>query len=110
MLNLRICWVVAVAVGLALAGVPAAMAETNNPQHLQNRGQMKVANVKAKQWTKDGAGKSSSGYQKQQDQTLVNVGSKKAGTCNMNVGTTAPGQKAPKDVVVTAKDIINICK
>ncbi|CAA7614598.1 conserved exported hypothetical protein [Candidatus Terasakiella magnetica] len=87
---------------------PVVMADINNPQHLQNRGQQKVSNVKAKQWLQDGGNKN--GYQQQQDQTIVNYGSKKAGTCNMNVGTTAPGQKAPKDVVVTAKDIINICK
>ncbi len=98
---------VAVAFGLSLGLPLAAQAEVNNPQHLNNRGQSKVNNVKAKRWTQEGK---KDGYSSMQDQTIVNFGSKKAGTCNMNVGAPAPGQKAPKEVVVTAKDIINICK
>jgi hypothetical protein len=41
----------------------------------------------------------------------VNIGSKRGGGCNdVNVGTAKAGQKAPKDIVVTTKNVINICK
>jgi hypothetical protein len=46
----------------------------------------------------------------QQKQTQVNIGSKRGGTCNMNVGTQNPGDKNAKEVIVTSKEIINICK
>lgn len=93
---------------LAVVSAPAARADINNPQHLNNRGQQKVSDVKAKRWLQDGGGKD--GYSKQQDNTVVNFGSKKAGTCNMNVGATPNGGKAPKEVVVTTQNIINLCK
>lgn len=93
---------------VVLSPASAAWAEVNNPQHLNNRGQQKVNNVKAKRWVQEGGKKD--GYSQQGDQTIVNFGSKKAGTCNMNVGSTQAGDKAPKDVVVTAQNIINICK
>lgn len=42
--------------------------------------------------------------------TVTNIGSKKDGTCSVNIGTVAPGQKAPKEIVVTTKEVINVCK
>lgn len=77
-------------------------------QGLDASSQTKVNKAKAKGWaTSDGK---KSGYDVQSDKTLVNFGSKKAGTCGVNVGTVKPGEKAPKDIVVTTKDVINICK
>ncbi|MBI5163848.1 MAG: hypothetical protein HY985_08090 [Magnetospirillum sp.] len=104
-------WMLAGAIAIAAAiALPAWAGDINRGSHLDNHGQSKVDNVKAKRWTMDGGQKKKSGYEQMNDQTVVNFGSKKAGTCNMNVGTTQPGQQAPKEVVVTAKDIINICK
>lgn len=93
---------------LAVVSAPDVRADINNPQHLNNRGQQKVSNVKAKRYLQDGGGKD--GYSKQQDNTVVNFGSKKAGTCNMNIGSSQGGDKAPKEVVVTTQNIINLCK
>ena len=48
------------------------------------------------------------------EKQIVNVGSKKQGTCNLNVGTTPANDKRPglksNDVVVATKDVINVCK
>ena len=46
---------------------------------------------------------------------IVNIGDKKNGGCSdVNIGTVntkrKAGEKAPKEIVVTAKDVINICK
>jgi len=77
-------------------------------QGLDASSQTKVNNAKAKAWSMSDGKKD--GYQQQNSKTLVNIGSKKAGTCGVNVGTVKPGEKAPKEIVVTTKNVINICK
>lgn len=79
----------------------------NAEEGLGASSQSRVDKAKAKAWS---AGAMKGGYQAQNDKTLVNIGSKKAGTCNVNVGTVKPGEKAPKEIIVTAKEVINICK
>ncbi|MBY0429557.1 MAG: hypothetical protein K2Q10_00040 [Rhodospirillales bacterium] len=108
-LNLILRGVLAATMAAAVLVAPmTASADINKPQHLSNGGNEKVNKVKAKGYLDRDS--KQSGYEAMQSNTIVNMGSKKAGTCNMNVGAPAPGQKAPKEVVVTAKDIINICK
>ncbi|MGE5478634.1 MAG: hypothetical protein ACM3Q1_18425 [Bacteroidales bacterium] len=104
----RIIMAAVATLAFALTTIPDVRAEINNAQHLNNRGQQKVSNVKAKRWLQDGGSKD--GYSKQQDNTIVNFGSKKAGTCNMNIGSSDGSGKAPKDVVITTQNIINLCK
>ena len=68
--------------------------------------QTKVNNAKAKAWA-NGTMKTDPNMQK----TQVNFGSNSNGGCSdVNVGTAQAGQKAPKDIVVTTKEVINICK
>jgi len=74
-------------------------------QNLNAASQTKVNNAMAKAWQK-GGNPNDPALQKR----VVNIGSKKAGTCDVNVGTVQPGQKAPKDIVVTTKEVINVCK
>lgn len=81
-----------------------ALAVTNLDAH----GQSKVSNAMAKKWSQSDTSKN--GYQAQQDKSVVNLGNKKAGNCVVNVGTVQNGQKAPKDIVVTTKEVINVCK
>ena len=65
----------------------------------------KINNAKAKAWT-DGSIKNKE-YQKD----VVNLGSKRGGGCSdVNVGTAKAGEKAPKNIVVTTKNVINVCK
>jgi len=92
-----------VAVAAMALSLPTA-AEINKGTHLNSSGQSKVNKVMAKGYLDSGA------QQMQQNQSQVNIGSKKAGTCNMNVGTTQSGQKGSKETIVTAKEIINVCK
>lgn len=92
------------AVMMAALTLPlSAFAEINKGTHLQTTGQSKVNKALAKGYLQKGA----DGMQ--QNQTQVNIGSRRAGTCNMNVGATAPGDKKT-DVIVTSKEIINICR
>lgn len=77
-------------------------------QNLDAHGQSKVSNAMAKKWSQSDTGKD--GYKAQQDKSVVNVGSKRGGDCVVNVGTVQKGQKAPKDIVVTTKEVINVCK
>jgi hypothetical protein len=79
-------------------------------QNLDAHGQTKVNNAMAKKWaTSDGKGANPA-----QQNTVVNVGSKRNGGCNLNVGTVDPkaskGGKQPKEIVVATKEIINVCK
>jgi hypothetical protein len=101
--NKRLCQVV---VGLAVGAMSSmALAE----QGVNASGQSKINNAKAKKWmTSDGGG---NGYSNpvQQDR-VVNFGSKKNGNCTVNVGTVQAGQKAPKEIVVTTREVINVCK
>lgn len=79
-----------------------AMAEAG----LNADSQTKVNNAKAKAWS-SGSMKTDPNMQK----TQVNIGSKRNGGCSdVNVGTAKAGQKAPKEIVVTTKEVINICK
>ena len=88
--------------GLALgAMVSTAFAE----QGVGASSQTKINNAKAKAWT-DGSIKNKE-YQKD----VVNIGSKRNGGCSdVNVGTAKAGEKAPKEIVVTTKNVINVCK
>lgn len=100
----------ALAFGLALAlgasAGPALASDINKSTHLGNSGNTKVNSVKAKRYMQDeGEG---DGYSDNSD-TVVHFGSAKKGDCNLNVGSSSGG-KNDKDVVVTAKNIINICK
>ncbi|HMV06472.1 MAG TPA: hypothetical protein PKA30_13100 [Accumulibacter sp.] len=77
-------------------------------QNLNAASQTKVNNAMAKAWQK-GGNPNDPALQKR----VVNIGSKRNNTCNVNVGTAQtgrPGQRAPKDVVVTTKEVINVCK
>ncbi len=71
-------------------------------------GNSKVNNAMAKKWSKSDT--SGDGYNAQQDKRVVNIGNRKSNNCNVNVGTVQPGQKAPKEIVVTTKEVINVCK
>lgn len=75
-------------------------------QGLEARSQTKVNNAMAKAWQKGGSSQNDPALQKQ----VVNIGSKRGGTCNVNVGTAKAGEKAPKEIVVTTKEVINVCK
>jgi hypothetical protein len=77
-----------------------ASADFNRGAHLNNRGQGKVNKALARGYMQ---GKGSSMQQSQ-----VNIGSKRAGTCTMNIGTT--NDKNAKEVIVTTKEIINVCR
>ncbi len=98
----RIFKVVALASALF---APVALAQSfNKSQHLNSSGQSKVNKALAKGYA------ANDGSAKMENRTVVNIGNKKSGDCTVNVGTTQAGQKAPKEVVVTAKEIINVCK
>jgi hypothetical protein len=89
---------------ISLLACNAVFAVSNLDAH----GQSKVSNAMAKKWSQSDASKD--GYNAQQDKKVVNIGSKKGGDCVVNVGTVQKGQKAPKDIVVTTKEVINVCK
>lgn len=95
---------VLVAGGFLFSSSSPAFAE----QGLGSSSQTKVNKAKAQAWTHQEQKKD--GYQIQNEKTLVNMGSKRGGTCSVNVGTAKPGEKAPKEIVVTTKEVINICK
>ena len=78
-------------------------------QGLDATGQTKVNNAMAKRWSEQAKGEKTPTDEKR----VVNVGSKRQGTCNVNVGTTQSDSRygrQPKDVVVTTKEVINVCK
>lgn len=75
---------------------------------LDASGNRKVNNALAKKWSKSDT--SGDGYTAQQGKRVVNVGNRRSNDCTVNVGTVQPGQKAPKDIVVTTKEVINVCK
>ena len=86
----------------------AAVAVSGSAQALDARSNTKVNNAMAKKWATD-SGSSSNNVAQQQKQ-VVNIGSKRNNTCNVNVGTAKAGEKAPKEIVVTTKEVINVCK
>ena len=74
-------------------------------QGVGDASQTKINNAKAKAWT-DGSIKNP-----EHQKTVVNIGSRRGGGCSdVNVGTAKAGEKAPKNIVVTTKEVINICK
>lgn len=75
----------------------------NEGTHLNSRGQSKVNKAMAKGYMQSGV----DGMQKQK--TQVNIGNKRDGSCTMNVGAS-PGSQGSKETIVTAKEIINVCK
>ena len=95
----------AAALGFTAFACSAVFAITNLDAH----GQSKVSNAMAKKWSQSDTG-SQDGYKAQQDKSVINIGNKKSGNCVVNVGTVQNGQKAPKDIVVTTKEVINVCK
>lgn len=100
-------WVAAAALASFLAWIPApANAELNQGSHLNSRGQSKVNKALAKGYMKSG----DDGGKRMESQTQVNIGSRRAGNCTMNVGTQPANGKSSKEVIVTSKEIINICK
>ena len=93
----------------ALMGLLLLSTQAFAVQNLDARGQTKVNNAMAKKW----ANSDGKGANPAQQNTVVNVGSKRAGGCNLNVGTVDPKAgkgKQPKEIVVTTKEIINVCK
>jgi hypothetical protein len=97
-----------IACGVVMTSAFLASGLAQAQGNLDAHSQTKVSNALAKKWNT--ADTNQDGYQAQQSNSLVNIGSKKGGNCSLNVGTTQKGQKAPKDVIVTTKDVINICK
>ena len=91
--------------GLLSAGACTAVFAVGN---LDAHGQSKVSNAMAKKWSQSDP--SQDGYKAQQDKSVINIGDKKSGNCVVNVGTVQKGQKAPKEIVVTTKEVINVCK
>lgn len=77
-------------------------------QGLDSNANSKVNNAMAKRWTEDAKASKppTSGYDAQNKNKVLNVGSGK--NCSLNVGTKQPGQKG--DVIVTTKEVINVCK
>lgn len=101
---LRVC--AGLVLGLA---VPAVSAEPLNAHS-----NTKINSAKAKGWS---TGTIANDPALQKD--VVNIQKKKNGGCNdVNIGTaqtgkTRPGersQKAPKEIVVATKNVINVCK
>lgn len=88
---------------VVMAAGTVSASDINNRSHLGNSANGAVNSAKARQY-KDSQG-SESGYADSSD-TIVHFGNSKKGDCNMNVGGTTSG----KETVVTAKNIINICK
>jgi hypothetical protein len=89
----------------------AVLLAASAAQALDAHSNTKVNNAKAKAWTASNNDKKDPALQKQ----VVNIGSKRDNTCNVNVGTapaakTKYGQKAPKEIIVTTKEVINVCK
>lgn len=81
---------------------------TSLSQGLDSNATSKVNNAMAKRWTADANAtqQSKNGYETQNKNKVLNVGSGK--NCNLNIGTKQPGQKG--DVIVTTKEVINVCK
>lgn len=81
-------------------------------QGVDASGNSKINNAMAKKWTeKDKDPNAKDGYNNPVNQKrVVNFGSRKDNTCNVNIGTAQPGQKAPKNITVGVKEVINVCK
>ena len=90
--------------------VAAGISQPICAQHLGASGNTKVNNAKAQAWARSDtkSGQQDPALQKR----VVNLGSKRGGDCSVNVGTAQSGKggKQPKDIVVTTKEVINVCK
>ena len=100
--KLRTLFVLTATIGLFFSTVASALDAHSNT---------KINNAKASAWAKDDGSKQDPALQKQ----VVNIGSRKNNTCNVNVGTvqstkSKAGEKKPKDIVVNTKEVINVCK
>jgi len=80
----------------------------NAVQGLDASGQTKVNNAMAKRWSTQQKGQNTP----TQEKRVVNVGSRRNGDCSVNVGTAEAGRggRQPKDIVVTTKEVINVCR
>ena len=98
-------WKKKAAIFIAGIGLATSAWALNEGTHLNPRGQSKVNRALAKGYLQSGA------EDMQKQQTQVNIGSKRAGTCTMNVGASpGSGGNDSKEIIVTAKEIINVCK
>ena len=99
---------VAAGAALALSGMAF---HAHAVQGLDAGGQTKVNNAMAKKWSQQGQ-QAQQPINPQQDRKVVNIGNKREGTCSVNVGTAQADKhgRAPKDIVVTTKEVINVCK
>ena len=101
----------AIAVALLFCGGSAMAGDINNPSHLTNSGNNAINNVKARQYNQGGSSMDSStdsngnSYDPNTG-TLVHMGNARKGDCTMNVGGVASG----RETVVSAKNIVNVCK
>lgn len=88
----------------------AAFSTSSSAQHLGASGNTKVNNAKAQAWARSDtkSGQQDPALQKR----VINVGSKRGGDCTVNVGAVQSGRggRQPKDIVVTTKEVINVCK
>lgn len=81
---------------------------TSHAQIMDSNANSKINNAMAKRWTQESKAdqQAKSGYELQNKDKIINVSRGKS--CNLNVGTKQPGQKG--DVIVTTKEVINVCK
>jgi hypothetical protein len=98
----------ALCAAVALVGVSLT---AHAVQGLDASGQTKVNNAMAKKWSQQGQAQPQP-INPQQDRKVVNIGNKREGTCSVNVGTAQADKhgRGPKDIVVTTKEVINVCK
>lgn len=99
-------------VAATLAVVLGVSTEVHAVEGLDARGQTKVNNAMAKKWAMQGQAQPAQPLNPAQDRKVVNIGNKREGTCSVNVGTAQASKdgRAPKDIVVTTKEVINVCK
>ena len=78
-------------------------------QGLDASGQTKVNKALAERWVRQGETPKKT---LAEERRVTNIGSKRDGTCNVNVGTAQPNSRgtAPKNIVVTTKEVVNVCK
>ncbi len=94
---------------LFLASVLALPFSVQAVQGLDASGQTKVNKALAERWVRQG---DTSKKTLAEERRVTNIGSKRDGTCNVNVGTAQPNSRgtAPKNIVVTTKEVVNVCK
>lgn len=93
---------------LAAAAMGMASLAAEAVQGLDASSQTKVNNAMAKAWSQSSNNKRDPALEKR----VVNIGSRRNGDCNVNVGTAQAGRngRQPKEIVVTTKEVINVCK